>query len=97
MDDGITRMKPRQSLFVKFEFAFSDLELDTKVPFVRYWVILSNLGHLRIIPHNEGHLVKVFVHNDAHCKTISRNFNPDPSEGININLVGRQISIFLET
>ena len=43
-------------------------------PFIRYWFILSDLGQLRIGPHNEGHLAKIFVDTGANCNTISRKF-----------------------
>ena len=83
------------------EVRFSDLGKDTKDPFMRYWVILSNLGQLRIGPENKGYLEKVFVDTGADCNTISRKFYeivvsqglkrafyPGPSKGVKIYLVG---------
>ena len=71
---------------------------------MRYWVILSNLGQMRIGPENEGHLAKVFVDTGANCNTISRTFYeivvsqglkcafyPGPSKGVHINLIGGQV------
>jgi len=45
-----------------------------KDPFMRYWIILSNLGQVRICAHNEGHLAKIFVDTGANCNTISGKF-----------------------
>ena len=68
------------------------------------WIIISNLGQLRIGPENERYLKKVFIYTGANCNTISRKFYeivvsqglkcafyPGPSKVININLVVGQV------
>ena len=66
-----------------------------------YWILLSNLGQVRIGEHNEEHLAKIFLDTGANCNTISRTisqslvdqalkraFSSDPSKVLSINLVG---------
>ena len=53
---------------------YSDLNAEREDPFLRYWIIFSNLGQLRIGAHNEGHLAKIFVDTGANCNTIRRKF-----------------------
>jgi len=36
-------------------------KMDEGSPYMKYWIILSNLGHLRLDPLNEGHLAEVFT------------------------------------
>jgi len=82
---------------------YPDLNAEREDPFMRYWIILSDRGQLRIGPHNEGRLAKIFVDTGADCNTISRKFYftlldqglkcaliLGPSEGLSINLVGGQ-------
>ena len=41
---------------------------------MRHWIILSNLGQIRLGSDNERHLARIFVDNGANCYTISRKF-----------------------
>ena len=61
MEEGITQDDVEKSLFFQIRVRFSDLESETKDPFMIFWVILSNLGHERIGVPNEGHPVRVIV------------------------------------
>jgi len=102
MEEGNIKEDPEKKSIRQIRVRFSDLEKDTKDPFARSWVILSNLEQARIDPENEGHPAKVFVDTGASCNTISRKFYeivvsqgltcalyPEPSKGININLVDK--------
>jgi len=104
MDEGITNDDTDTKSISQIRVQFFDLEMETKDPFMRYWVILSNLGQLRVRPVNEGHLANVFVDTGADCNTISRKFYeilvvqglkcafyPGPTKGLNINLVDGKV------
>ena len=54
MEQGITQDDVKKKSIRQIRVRFSDLESDTKDPFMRFWVILSNLGHDRIGVQNEG-------------------------------------------
>ena len=70
---------------------------------MRHWIILKNLGQIRLVSDFEGHLAKIYIDTGANCNTITRKyystlveqglkcaFYPGPSGGIEINLVGGQ-------
>ena len=40
---------------------YSDIEDRRPDPFVRHWIILSNLDQIRFGSDNDGHLVQIFV------------------------------------
>ena len=44
MDEGITKNEAKTKSIRPIGVQFSNLEMKTKDPFMRYWVILSNLG-----------------------------------------------------
>jgi len=103
MDEGITKDDAEMKSIRQIRVRLSDQESETKDTFMRYWVIQSNLGQLRIGP-VMGHSAKVFVDTGAYCNTISRKFykilvaqglqcayHPGPIKGININSVGGQV------
>jgi len=82
---------------------YSDIEDKRADPFMRHWIILSNLGQIRLGSDNLCHLARIFVDTGAKCNTISRKFYstlldqglkcafyPGPPGGIDINLVGGQ-------
>ena len=68
---------------------------------MRHWIILSNLGQIRLGSDNEGHLASgIFIDTGVNCNTITRKFYsilldqglkcaiyPGPPGGIDINLV----------
>ena len=100
MDEGVTKEDTETKSICQIRVRFSDLESETNDPFMRFWVILSNLRQERV----EGHPVKVLVDTGANCNTISRKFyetlvaqglecifHPGPTKGFNINLVGKQV------
>ena len=104
MEEGITQDEVEKKSIRQIRVRFSDLESETKDPFMRFWVILSNLGHERTGVQNEGHPARVFVDTGANCNTISRKFyetlvsqglecvfHAGPPKGITINLVGKQV------
>ena len=70
---------------------------------MRHWIILSNLGQIRLGSDNEGHLARIFIDTGANCNTITRKFYstlldqglkcafyPGILGGIDIYLVGGQ-------
>ena len=65
MEERNIKEDPEKKSIRQIRVRFFDLEKDTKDPFMRYRVILSNLGQLRIGPENERHLAKVFVDSGA--------------------------------
>ena len=104
MEQGITQDDAEKKSIRQIRVRFSDLESETKDPFMRFWVILSNLGQERIGVQNEGHPARVFVDTGANCNTISRKFyktlvsqglecvfHAGPPKGFTINLVGKQV------
>jgi hypothetical protein len=54
MEQGITQDDVEKKSIRQIRVRFSDLESETKDPFMRFCVILSNLGHERIGVQNEG-------------------------------------------
>ena len=70
------RRMSRQSLFVKSEFYFLTKDSETKDPFMRFWVIQSNLGQEMVGPDNE-----TLVSQGLECVV-----HLGPTEGFNINL-----------
>ena len=85
----------------QIRFRYSDIEEKSSDPFMRHWIILSNLGQIRLGSDNEGHLARIVVDTDANFNTITRKFYsilldqglkcafyPGPPGGIDINLVG---------
>ena len=72
MYEGITKDDAERKSIRRIRVRFSELEIETKCPFMRYWVILFNLEQERVGPDNEGHLAKLFVDTGANCNTISR-------------------------
>ena len=74
MEEGNIKNDPEMKSIRQIRVRFSDLGKDTKDPFMRYWIILSNLGQMRIGPENEGHLSKLFVDTGANSNKISRKF-----------------------
>ena len=92
------------SRFARFEFGtFSDIEEESSDPFMRHWIILPNLGRIRLGSDNEEHLARIFIGTGANCYTITRKFYsilldqglkyafyPGPPGGIDIDLVGGQ-------
>ena len=71
MDEGIFKDDDETKSIRKIRVRFSSLKSETKDPFMRFWVILSNLRQERVGVENEGHPVKVFVDTGANCNTIS--------------------------
>ena len=53
---------------------YSDIEENSSDPFMRHWIILSNLGQIRLSSDNEGHLARIFIDSGANCNTITRKF-----------------------
>ena len=79
----------------------SDIEDKRADPFMRHWIILSNLSQIKLGLDYEGHLARIFVYTGANCNTICRKFYstllgqrlkyafyPGPPGGIDINLFG---------
>ena len=52
----------------------SDIEEMSSDRFMRHWIILSNLGRIRLGSYNEGHLARIFIDTGANCNTITRKF-----------------------
>ena len=61
MEEGITKDDVEKKSIRQIRVRFSDLESETKDPFMGFLVILYNLGQERIGVENEGHPVRVFV------------------------------------
>ena len=74
MEEEDVKEDPENKSILQIRVRFSDLEKDTKDPFMRYWIILSNLEQARIGPEYEGRLAKLFVDTGTKCNTISRKF-----------------------
>ena len=53
---------------------YSDMEEQNSDPFMRHWIILKNLGKIRLGSDFEGHLAKNFIDTGANCNTITRQF-----------------------
>jgi len=73
MDQGITKDDAEMKSIRQIRVRFSDLEMETKDPFMRYCIIHSNLG-LMVGPVNEAHPATVFVDTSANCNTILLKF-----------------------
>ena len=69
MDEGITKDDNEKKSIRQIRVRFFNLESETKDPFMRFWLILSNLGQERVGTGNEGHLVRVFVDTGANFNT----------------------------
>ena len=58
---------PKQESEVKSvrRIRYSDIEDKRADPFTGHWIILSNLGQIRLGSDDEGHLARIFVDTDA--------------------------------
>ena len=74
VDDSSVKEDGEAKVIRQIRIRYSDLNAEREDPFMRYWIILSNLGQVRIGDHNERHLSKIFVDTGANCNTISRKF-----------------------
>ena len=84
----------------QIRICYSDIEKQNADAFMRHWILLKNLGQIRLGSNFEGHLAKIFIDTGENCNTITRKFYstlvdqglkcafyPGPSGGIEINLV----------
>jgi hypothetical protein len=54
MEEGNIKEDPEKKSIRLIRVRYYDLEKDTKDPFIRYWIILSNLGQMRIGARERG-------------------------------------------
>ena len=107
IDDSGPKQEPEAKSVRQIRIRYSDIEDNRNDPFMRHWIILSNLGQIRLDSDNESHLeMGIFVVIGADCNTISRQFYPTLSDqglrcafypgplgGIDINLVGQRLGV----
>ena len=67
VDDSRVKEEVEAKAIRQICIRYLDLNAERKDRFMRYWIILSNLGQVRIGAHNEGHLAKIFVDKRANC------------------------------
>ena len=65
--------KPKEELksLRQIRIRYLDLKENVSDPFMRYWIILSNLGPIRMGIECEDHLAKIFVETGANCNTTT--------------------------
>ena len=49
MEEEAVKEDPEKKSILQIRVRFSDLEKDTKDPFMRYWITLSNLEQARLV------------------------------------------------
>ena len=104
IDDFVTKHDSKAKSVRQIRIRCSDIADKRSDPFMRHWIILSNLGRVRLGSDNEGHLGLIFVDTGTNYNTISRKFNstlldqglkcafyPGPPRDIDINLVGGRV------
>ena len=52
----------------------SDIEEQSSDPSMRHWIILKNLGQIRLGSDYEGRLAKKLIYTGANCNTITIKF-----------------------
>ena len=65
MGDYSVKEEGTRKQLVRFASGIRISNAEREDPFMRYWIILSNLGQVGIGTHNKGHLAKIFADTGA--------------------------------
>jgi len=71
---GLPKPESEAKSVRQIRIRYSDIEEKSSHPFMRHWIILLNLGQIRLGSDNEGHLERIVIDTGANCNTITRKF-----------------------
>jgi len=65
MEDTGPISDPEAKSVRQIRIRYSDIEEQNSDPFMRHWIMLKNLGQIRLGSDFEGHLLKIFINTGA--------------------------------